>query len=97
MKTIINLDPNFTPFGAGIKFSKFNFPSGVEPHVKLPLTLIGEDDVTITCRPHTGNDILEILLTADALIAFWDGKSKGTSHMISVAKKKGLQVTVINY
>jgi len=34
---------------------------------------------------------------ADALIAFWDGESKGTQHMIKVATKKGLEVSVINY
>lgn len=32
---------------------------------------------------------------ADALVAFWDGKSKGTQHMISEAKSKNLKVTVI--
>lgn len=34
---------------------------------------------------------------ADALIAFWDGKSRGTMHMIRIAKEKGLKVRVINY
>lgn len=34
---------------------------------------------------------------ADALIAFWDGESKGTKHMIETAKKKGLLVRVIRY
>ena len=34
---------------------------------------------------------------ADALIAFWDGESKGTMHMINIAKKKGLQVKVVKY
>ena len=34
---------------------------------------------------------------ADALIAFWDGKSRGTMHMINIAKKKGLQVKVVEY
>ena len=34
---------------------------------------------------------------ADALIAFWDGKSKGTKGMIDVATKKGLMVRVIRY
>lgn len=34
---------------------------------------------------------------ADALIAFWDGKSKGTGHMIDLAKQKGLAVRIINY
>ena len=31
---------------------------------------------------------------ADALIAVWDGKSRGTSHMIDLARKQGLQVYV---
>lgn len=32
---------------------------------------------------------------ANALIAFWDTKSKGTKSMINLAKKKGLQVFVV--
>ena len=31
------------------------------------------------------------------LIAFWDGKSKGTKHMIDLANKYGLEVHVVNY
>lgn len=31
---------------------------------------------------------------ADALIAVWDGVSRGTKHMIDYAKKKGLRVFV---
>lgn len=31
------------------------------------------------------------------LFAFWDGKSKGTKHMIDLAKKHGLEVNVVNY
>ena len=34
---------------------------------------------------------------ADALIAFWDGISKGTKHMIEYSKNKNLLVRVINY
>lgn len=34
---------------------------------------------------------------ADALIAFWDGKSKGTKHMIDTAKKNNLNVRVKQY
>lgn len=34
---------------------------------------------------------------ADGLIAFWDGKSHGTEHMIDIAKEKGMEVKVINY
>jgi hypothetical protein len=31
---------------------------------------------------------------ADALIAIWDGESKGTAHMIDIARKYGLKVYV---
>lgn len=34
---------------------------------------------------------------ADALIAFWDGKSSGTKNMIELAKKLKLQITIIYY
>lgn len=33
---------------------------------------------------------------ANALIAIWDGKSKGTKHMINIARKKGLKVFACN-
>ncbi len=31
------------------------------------------------------------------LIAFWDGKSKGTKHMIDLAKRYGLEVNIVNF
>ena len=34
---------------------------------------------------------------ADCLLAFWDGESKGTKHMIDLAKKKGLKVFIRRY
>jgi hypothetical protein len=34
---------------------------------------------------------------SDTLIAFWDGKSKGTKHMIETAREKGLSVNVCRY
>ena len=39
----------------------------------------------------------EMAKVADALIAFWDGKSKGTKHIIDLAKKKGIRYKVVNY
>lgn len=33
----------------------------------------------------------------EQLVAFWDGKSKGTKHMIDLAVKKNLKVKVIIY
>ena len=34
---------------------------------------------------------------ADILLAFWDGESKGTKHMINLAEKKDLDVYCFNY
>ena len=31
------------------------------------------------------------------LIAFWDGKSRGTGHMIDLAKQYGLAVRIVQY
>ncbi len=37
---------------------------------------------------------LQIIDYADSVIAFWDGTSRGTAHVISVCKKKHKKVTV---
>lgn len=37
---------------------------------------------------------VEMAENADALLALWDGKSKGTRHMINIAKEKGLDIFV---
>ena len=34
---------------------------------------------------------------ADALIAFWDGQSRGTKNMIDNARRKGLAIRIIQY
>jgi len=34
---------------------------------------------------------------ADGLIAFWDGKSKGTKSMIDLAKNKGIEIRIVKY
>ena len=34
---------------------------------------------------------------ANALIAFWDGQSRGTYHMIELAKKENLKIKVVTY
>jgi len=36
----------------------------------------------------------EMAKNAEALIAVWNGKSKGTKHMIDIAKREGLKVFV---
>ena len=40
---------------------------------------------------------IQIIESADAVIAFWDGQSKGTQHSINLAKDKGKPLAVINY
>lgn len=39
----------------------------------------------------------EMLKLCDGLIAFWDGESTGTGHMIEIARKAGKEVHVIRY
>lgn len=39
----------------------------------------------------------EMARYADALIAFWDGESRGTKNMIEEAEKLGLPVRVLTY
>lgn len=39
----------------------------------------------------------EMAKIADALIAFWDGESKGTMHMINLAERYNLQVHIEKY
>lgn len=39
----------------------------------------------------------EMADNAEALIAFWDGKSKVTKNMIDIALRKGLLVKVVKY
>ena len=34
---------------------------------------------------------------ADALIAFWNGMSRGTEHMINLAKQYKLKIRICNY
>ena len=34
---------------------------------------------------------------ADSLVAFWDGKSRGTMHMIDYAHECGLKIKVVQY
>lgn len=39
----------------------------------------------------------EMAKTAAILIAFWDGKSHGTKHMINTAKLYNLRINIIKY
>lgn len=40
---------------------------------------------------------LEMAAYADALIAFWDGHSRGTKHMIDIAETGNLKIKIIYY
>ncbi len=40
---------------------------------------------------------IEMAEYADALIAFWDGESTGTAHMIKEAHRRKLYTTVVKY
>ena len=40
---------------------------------------------------------VEMADVASAAICFWNGKSKGTKHMIDIAKEKGIPVKVVRY
>lgn len=40
---------------------------------------------------------MNMLVTATHLMAFWDGKSHGTKHMIEIAKAKGIPVWIFDY
>lgn len=39
----------------------------------------------------------QMCTVSDALIAFWDSKSRGTEHMIRICQGKGIPVRVIKY
>lgn len=39
----------------------------------------------------------EMAKVADALVAFWDGNSRGTLHMINIAKRYGLKIRIVKY
>lgn len=39
----------------------------------------------------------EMVENASALVAFWDGESRGTADTISKAEQKGLQVRVVKF
>ncbi|MCE5333762.1 MAG: DUF2493 domain-containing protein [Desulfobacteraceae bacterium] len=34
---------------------------------------------------------------SDALVAFWDGRSRGTAHMIEIAKNRNLKTRVVRF
>ena len=63
------------------KLTKILFPANWKLHPRLAGFLRNEDMLSI----------------ATHLIAFWDGKSSGTKHMIDIAQAKGIPVWIFNY
>ena len=58
---------------------------------KIPLTIMRADwDKLGKSAGFRRNATMATM--ADALIALWDGESRGTLHMINVAKERGLKV-----
>ncbi len=62
----LNLDTEFAPFGKSIDFESFVFKGG-EPHIKILEELMSEDEVTITIRIRSFNDVGMLLIATDAL------------------------------
>lgn len=63
---LLNLNPQFSPLGKGIAFESFTF-SGGEPHIKIKESLSSADELMITHRVSSFNDMGLVLLAVDAL------------------------------
>lgn len=61
----LNIDKGFEPFGSGIDFEVFDFPSGCEPHIKIKE--INAEKVLITLRIRNLNQLMLLFLATDAL------------------------------
>ncbi len=65
---VIHLDPNFNPLPnlTSIEFEAFTFNGG-EPHIKITCNLQNVDEVSISHRINSFNDMGLLLVTVDAL------------------------------
>lgn len=63
------------------ELTKILFPANWKSHPRMAGILRNEDMLTI----------------ATHLVAFWDGKSHGTKHIIDIAREKGIPVWVFGY
>lgn len=63
------------------EMTKILFPANWKYHRRMAGFLRNEDMLSI----------------ATHLVAFWDGHSHGTKHMIDIAREKGIPVWVFNY
>jgi ribose-phosphate pyrophosphokinase len=69
--TIFNLSKGFEPFGAGLPFTNGMFPSGCELNIRIPEDSFAsptfDGRVTVTVQVSSSDDIMKIMLMADAL------------------------------
>lgn len=63
------------------KLTKILFPANWKKYPRIAGFLRNED----------------MLSVATQLIAFWDGRSSGTKHMIEIAQKKGISIWIFYY
>lgn len=66
MDNILNLSQGFEPFGGGINYDSFLFPSKAELQFKIK-TPYRYSHVVITSRINSSDDIMRLLLATDAL------------------------------
>lgn len=75
--------------------------AGADRHVSAACVELGLDCYAFPPRydehgkaaPHVRND--QMLAQADLVVAFWDGKSRGTKSVIDKAEKLGIPVEVV--
>lgn len=62
------------------------------------LTVPAEWDVYGKSAGYRRNEkMLNLMGTQDLVVAFWDGKSKGTQHMIQIAERGRIEVKIIRF
>lgn len=62
----LNLDKEFTPYGKGINYKSFEFAGG-EPHIIINQEINANEEVMITTRVKSFNDLGKLIITVDAL------------------------------
>lgn len=88
----LNLDTEFAPFGKSIDFESFVFNGG-EPHIKILERLTNEDEVTITIRIRSFNNVGLLLIATDALRRMEVGKIHLVVPYFPAARQDRLMVT----
>lgn len=77
-----------------VEFISFNNEIRCQKHIKLKRYIYNPQQYGTNAISISNDKMVNI---ADALIAFWDGKSVGIKNLIEKAKAKGLKVAVVKY